>query len=374
MHVPIPQPDKATTTTSGAQVKSIYLIFDSHPRPDHPNGAAVQIFPSSPTDEVADYLMDLFQVDDALIKDPNLQWHVQLLGQVSYHLLAPAAASEPLSEYALNMQHLALIQRVNEAERKLREVESDKRRMQSKVFDLEQEVGLLKFAGQRRDEEMQRLRSDLKPSKSSTWSFGSTHAKPDVKGKKRDDTHGWRDDTYGQYANAQLSGSGTFETESSPWAKAPTKSSRALPDIPSKSSNSHSGSSTSYQAAGPSNCKNLKPEDPDLARSLQLAMIMQQQFDLERETFSIDQSLARAAERPKFDCGICMESFTDEAIAVVDGCEHSCCRECMRSHIQSKIEERRYPIPCPFCVASTDNLPGPGTGVSCKYFPIILQG
>ncbi|KAG8677909.1 hypothetical protein FRC08_018224 [Ceratobasidium sp. 394] len=112
--------------------------------------------------------------------------------------------------------------------------------------------------------------------------------------------------------------------------------------------------------AGPSSSRtpDEKAEDADTKRSFEVALAMQQEFDRERTALLEDQTFAQAIERPKFDCGICMDSFTDEAIAFADGCDHSCCRECMRSHVQSKIEERRYPIACPFCVAGTDEKSG----------------
>jgi hypothetical protein len=357
MHIPIPQPDNATTPR--AQVQSIYLIFDSHPRPNHPNGAAVQIFPARPTDDVADYLTDLFQVDDTLINDPNLQWHVQLLGQVSYHLIAPATTRQILNEYALNMQFLTLHHRLNETQRKLRDEEAENRQLRSKNFDLEQEVAMSKFTERRKNEEIQQLKSQSKrapssPPKDSSW-FSSSKSKNTDKGKRREDTH------------SQHTGSkpGTSGFEFSPWNRAPERS-RTLPAPPK----SHAGSSASHRAAGPSHHQKSESEvdDPELMRSLELAMAMQREFDEERYAFSLDESLARTVERPKFDCGICMESFTDEAIALVEGCGHSCCRDCMRSNIQSKIEERRYPIPCPFCVAGSDTPASPGAGVGGKFW------
>lgn len=386
MHIPLAQQPTSNlfVTMSRPQVESIYLIFDSHPRLDHPNGAAIQVFPSRPTDNVADYLTDLFQVDESLLNDPSLEWHVQLLGQVSYHVLAPVANRETLNEYELNMRFLTLAQQASESQRNSEAAQTERRKLQSKCFDLEQEIALLKHKERMKDDEIRRLKSQAgsTPTQRSNgftpWCRGSDSANRDVKGKGRSQA-------YDRPASSKPGGSGTSHFKFSSAGKAPERS-QTLSDSPrSSASRTTTTSFNRTGTAGPSSSKatNLEAEDPDTMRSLQLARDMQREFDEERYQFSLDESLARAVERPRFDCGICMESFTDEAIALVDGCNHSCCRDCMRSNIQSKIEERRYPIPCPFCVAGSDEAGRSGAtipawlvetiGVSAELFNIFTE-
>jgi len=38
-------------------------------------------------------------------------------------------------------------------------------------------------------------------------------------------------------------------------------------------------------------------------------------------------------------------------VARVDNCNHAFCRECVRNYIVSKVDEHRFPIFCPICVA-----------------------
>lgn len=63
---------------------SVYAIFDSHPRPDHPDGAAFIFFTSAAM--TARYIAELLPVDESLASDSELQWEAQLLSNLSAHL------------------------------------------------------------------------------------------------------------------------------------------------------------------------------------------------------------------------------------------------------------------------------------------------
>ncbi|KAG8787357.1 hypothetical protein FRC12_015643 [Ceratobasidium sp. 428] len=348
IYIPLPIP---TNSTSRSKTQSLYLIFDSHPRPDHPDGTAVRIFPSHPADTVADYLADLFQIDAALMSDPTLEWHVQLLGQVSCHFLAPANIAEPQNEYAMNMAFLELKQQLFETKRKLDTEEKEKRQLRSRSFNLQQEIALLRNTDRMKNEEIRQLKGQLRETENQPWTNCSDwswdHAeKPDKKGKGREVQVSRAIPVIGEYMSqigSHFGGAGRSNHQ-------PKTSSRPAPSR---------ARTIAATTAGPSSPRSPDDdiEDTDL-RSLEVAMAMQQEFDKERVTLLEDQQFAQAIERRKFDCNICMDSFTDEAIALVDGCDHSSCRECMRGHVQSKIDERRYPIPCPFCVAGSDDKSG----------------
>ncbi|CEL64057.1 hypothetical protein RSOLAG1IB_11041 [Rhizoctonia solani AG-1 IB] len=396
INVPIPKPtiDHWNSRAPTPLVDSIYLVFDSHPRPNHPNGAAVQIFPSRSTDDVADYLMDLFQVDQGIFNDPNLEWTAQLLGQVSCHILAPSLSQDPKDEYALNMRILEANRKCSLAEDRLKTTEAETRKLRSQAFDRQQEIAMLHFNLQKTQDELRELKSlfnrppppPREEPKISSWfsSDGRGGDSSRSKGKGRDDSGGWlassapkEDDRTSSWSgNENKSGygggwnnsftsrvdassstrtSGTSNFEFSPWSAAPLQPPPSYTSAPPK-------------ASGSSSYKSDATEKDD-TRSLELALRLQQQFDNETVQFSQGESLAKALERPKFDCGICMETYTDEAIARIDGCGHFCCRDCMRSNIESKIEERRYPIPCPFCVAGSDDnvRRHPGVGSGCYY-------
>ena len=50
-----------------------------------------------------------------------------------------------------------------------------------------------------------------------------------------------------------------------------------------------------------------------------------------------------------FECCICMEETAVDSIARIDSCGHIFCRECLRGHVVARLEERKFPIPCPTC-------------------------
>ncbi|QRV98824.1 Zinc finger, C3HC4 type (RING finger) protein [Ceratobasidium sp. AG-Ba] len=346
MYIPLP----LSTTDRAPKVKSIYIVFDSHPRPSHPDGTALQIFPSTATDDVADYLADLLQFDEAIMNDPALEWHAQLLGQVSCHFFAPAV-DLPQNEYAMNMTFLTLKQLATENKDKLAASEKENRQLRSRVFDLEQEVAWLGNTDRRKQEEIRQLKSQADnkshrgSAKDSSWTWDAP-VKRNSKGKGRETQSGWTDPKL----NTPQKTTGRFyNNDNWPKPQPATSSGRSVSSRARTLPSSTSGPGPSGSRSG-----RVDQEDADLQRSLEVALALQQQFDDESIAFSRDQTLAQAYERPKFDCNICMDSFTDEAIALVEGCDHSCCRECMRSHVQSKIDERRYPITCPFCVVGTD--------------------
>ncbi|KAG9081120.1 hypothetical protein FRC06_005810, partial [Ceratobasidium sp. 370] len=309
MHIPIPVPPNDTPS----KIQSFYLIFDSHPRPNHPDGTAVQIFPSHPTDTVADYLADLFQIDAALINDPSLEWHVQLLAQISCHFLAPVSIHGPQNEYAMNMTLLELKQQLSETKRKLAAEEKEKRQSRTLVFNLQQEVALLNNTERKHQKEIHQLQDQLNEAanrpqtKDSGWNWGHFEER-DPKGKRREGQGTRTNSTHGYEGKSNS----FFDDQDLPKYQPRTRSNFS---ISSRARTLPTGT------PGPSNSRTLddNADDADTKRSLEVALAMQQEFDRERVALLEDQTFAQAIERPKFDCGICLDSFTDEAIAFVDG-------------------------------------------------------
>lgn len=57
----------------------------------------------------------------------------------------------------------------------------------------------------------------------------------------------------------------------------------------------------------------------------------------------------RRSTRHYSDCGICLESFKQEDMVEVEVCLHTFCRDCLRTYIETKVQDRKYPIVCPQC-------------------------
>jgi hypothetical protein len=58
-----------------------------------------------------------------------------------------------------------------------------------------------------------------------------------------------------------------------------------------------------------------------------------------------------------FPCQICLEEEAYDDAVIIQACGHMFGRECMRNYILAKLDERRFPIPCPCC--SVDETGGP---------------
>jgi hypothetical protein len=93
-----------------------------------------------------------------------------------------------------------------------------------------------------------------------------------------------------------------------------------------------------------------------LDHSEELARLLQAQFDEEDQNLATERQ--KLQKRTKtFECGICLETFEKDFVARVRGCKHSFCRDCLCQYATTTIQDRRYPIPCPICLADNSKKP-----------------
>lgn len=67
-----------------------------------------------------------------------------------------------------------------------------------------------------------------------------------------------------------------------------------------------------------------------------------------------------------------MDTLPEGFIARIDPCGHSFCRDCVRGHITSQIESRRFPILCPTCTAEPE-IDSKSVGSKCRYVGYRVQ-
>jgi hypothetical protein len=93
---------------------------------------------------------------------------------------------------------------------------------------------------------------------------------------------------------------------------------------------------------------------------LEFARRLQATFNAE-DTELQDQmeQLLRTAQR-RYHCGICLDDFPEDDAVRIESCGHDICRDCVRGHVSTKIDERRFPVLCPVCMADHTN-PNPGS-------------
>lgn len=91
--------------------------------------------------------------------------------------------------------------------------------------------------------------------------------------------------------------------------------------------------------------------DPSMMYALQL----QASFDSENESLLKQKhELMQTAQR-QYHCGICLDDFPEDDAVHIDACGHEICRDCVRGHVCAKIEEHRFPVLCPVCMADHRN-------------------
>lgn len=73
-------------------LESVYVIFDSHARPLHPNGSGLILFPAPGS--AAFYLADLLKVDPSLLGQGDLQWQSEMLTTFSAHIFSPLVSHD----------------------------------------------------------------------------------------------------------------------------------------------------------------------------------------------------------------------------------------------------------------------------------------
>ena len=70
----------------------VFIIFDSHSRPSHPEGAVFIL--NTSIHRTASRLKEIFPVDRCLLSDSDLQWQAQLLANYSGHIFIPRGTKQ----------------------------------------------------------------------------------------------------------------------------------------------------------------------------------------------------------------------------------------------------------------------------------------
>ncbi|KAF8657093.1 hypothetical protein AX16_002280 [Volvariella volvacea WC 439] len=119
----------------------------------------------------------------------------------------------------------------------------------------------------------------------------------------------------------------------------------------SSSSMSSLSSSSSPSSSSPSSPISSGANDPQSHDDHLAALIAAQQlYDADAKARFDIQLLDNA-----FKCRICLNFNSTDHVTTIEGCSHEFCQDCVRDYVVSKIEERKYPILCPGCIAdSTD--------------------
>ncbi|KAJ7656293.1 hypothetical protein DFH06DRAFT_1091170 [Mycena polygramma] len=279
---------------SPAGKQNVFIIFDSHPRTSHPNGAGLVL--NTSLDATASHLDNLLAVDGRLLVDSSLQWQTQLLANFSGHFFVAKEhtnSGEDLMEAVLDSSLVVL-------------------RLQAEVADL-------KFQNSRLTRDRQSLERSLP---SSSKSSGNSRESQFI----------------GTPSASEASSSKITRYVTPPSSGKPT-SSRDPQSIagPSKPSAKIASSSKKPRI---SNAQAAQLDDDYLVAA-------QLQRDWERE--AVLEALQKPVQRV-FECGVCFDEHPEDDVARVADCGHGFCRDCMKGYVVSKLKDKLYPISCPTCM------------------------
>ncbi|KAK0194944.1 hypothetical protein F5146DRAFT_924419 [Armillaria mellea] len=270
--------------------QNIFVIFDTHPRPEHPDGSGITYL--STIKKTAQRLSEILSLDKELLAESDLQWQVQLLANFSAHIFVPNdkwdTDHDNLTQALLgsSLTILALQAQLSDLTSSVREAKQASSRLEK------ENVGL--------QETVERLRERLQTE--------ARRPPPPPQAPKRSD-------------------SGRAGWFWSPWQSQQPRSSNA----------STSGA--------------VKPEEQDYGKnaSLEYAFNLQREFDEENRRLEGERLALHATAQAVFDCRICLDTLPMDDAARVPECRHLTCRDCLREHVLTTLHDHRFPVCCPLC-------------------------
>ncbi|KAI0082379.1 hypothetical protein K474DRAFT_507336 [Panus rudis PR-1116 ss-1] len=345
--------------------KEIFVIFDSHPRSKHPAGAAFVFYPS--LSDAAQYLSSLFQYDSQMLADEALQWQAQLLANYSGHVFIPRSGLSDPSDWLgavtdSSLEVLSLKAEIADMKRRTESLQADNRSLNERRIRLEMD----------NDDLRDRLHSTHSTDGAST-SLLSTAANLLV-------PQSWR----APQTNRPIPGPSSTKPyfASSPHTRrdpiAPPRQTartdstqsprddRRLPHARQVPPDPLTSSPAKGKGKGKLVMRTLDEYDDDFAFATHIQLEWQNEDDEDDVSATLveeqrrkqqaeddalrEQLLALEAAAPAiFTCGICLEDQSEEMVARIESCRHEFCRDCLRHHIKTKLEEHRFPILCPIC-------------------------
>lgn len=101
--------------------------------------------------------------------------------------------------------------------------------------------------------------------------------------------------------------------------------------------------------------ENTFDSDDEMDPSMMIALQLQATFDSENDLLLKQKhELMQTAQR-QYHCGVCLDDFPEDDAVHIGACGHDICRDCARGHVCVKIEEHRFPVLCPVCMADHKN-------------------
>ncbi|TFK65421.1 hypothetical protein BDN72DRAFT_860636 [Pluteus cervinus] len=127
------EPDVVACLRLTIQEKNVFVIFDPHPRPSHPNGSGLVI--DANRERILGHLTELMGVDEDLLNDPEVAWQMELFS--SEHTFVPNLKPDDpdLESLVLQLSIQSYAQKHN-AEKQLRPVREERDKLTAQLEQL----------------------------------------------------------------------------------------------------------------------------------------------------------------------------------------------------------------------------------------------
>jgi Ring finger domain len=299
--------------------RDVFIIFDSHARPSHPDGAGFIL--NTSIHHTAVRLNEILPVDNRLLDDGNLQWQAQLLANYSGHIFVSrgldnghAHLKQTIVESSLAI--LALRAEVLDLKSQNSTLTSDTERLEADMEQMEDD----------HCEELKRIlqssrNHDFDPYRTASASIQSSNK---VAGLRVTLHH------------SDMSHGSSHHIDKNSWSSASSSNTRHPPNL-----------NDDFVLA-----EQMQFECLDSDRhNAEAAAQRQRQFDEEDRYLRAQmEELANNTQR-QFKCGVCLDKQPEDSVARLEPCGHCFCRSCIKGYVSSRLAENRYPMLCPVCIA-----------------------
>ncbi|KAF7370312.1 RING-type domain-containing protein [Mycena sanguinolenta] len=351
--------------------QDVFIIFDSHPRTEHPNGAGLIV--NTSLDATAQRLDDLLTVDSRLLADRSLQWQSQLLANFSGHFFVAKDgvknSMEELTQAVLDSSLVALSLQAEILDLKFQNssLSRERQSLETELADLKDKYR----SAQRRVDESKSPCSQCSAKKSPSSSRRSKSNYHDSRPTAGPSRLGTFDASPSSHLNALeyfsspaniVRSRRSLDSESMDLLIA-TQLQMSVDDANHAHwrTSSRVGPRSSYAQAVTSSSKDVPIDDHAVAAQLQMdwdreerdnalkAQAMQHEFEREDAQLVAQRAALQKQAQVLFDCGICFDRCPEDYVSRIPGCSHAFCRNCMQGYVVSKLRDKLYPIFCPMC-------------------------
>ncbi|KAJ7656296.1 hypothetical protein DFH06DRAFT_991742 [Mycena polygramma] len=321
---------------SSAGKQDVFVIFDSHPRTSHPNGAGLVL--NTSLDATASHLDNLLAVDGRLLVDSSLQWQTQLLANFSGHFFVAkenTGSAEDLTEALLDSSLVVL-------------------RLQTEVADLKSQNSSLTRNHQSLEMEIEELidryrsvKRKLDATPRSCARCSQRSPPPSRKSKSSRDPQSIAGPSKPSAKNAS-SPKKPHALNAPEYSSSPANTVRR-PNI-DRSAASSLRSPTSYAQTAQSDADYLVAAQLQRDWEREAVLKAQHEFEEEHARLLAERAALQKLTQRVFECGVCFDEHPEDDVARVADCGHPFCRDCMKGYVVSKLKDKLYPISCPTCM------------------------